>query len=121
MTRTSNENRPNANNNENHDTQKNKSNNQPPKYKPGRVTRNPFLNFLRDVRRNAYGLTLYEIATKGADMWRKMDAKDKQPYCEQAKMAPYRRRRMRKRRAYRSYSRSTSRARKKTKRSRSRY
>lgn len=53
----------------------------------GRITRNPFLNFLRDMRRNARGLSVTEVASKGAELWRKMDEQQKQPYHQLARQA----------------------------------
>lgn len=53
----------------------------------GRITRNPFLNFLRDMRRTARGLSITEVASKGAELWRKMDEQQKQPYHQLARQA----------------------------------
>lgn len=87
----------------------------------GRITRNPFLNFLRDMRKNARGLSITQVASKGAELWRKMDEQQKQPYHQLArqarKMAGGKKSRRSKRR---SASRRKSRARSRSKRSKSR-
>lgn len=94
----------------------------------GRITKNPFLNFLRDMRRNARGLSVTEVASKGAELWRKMDEQQKQPYHQLAKQArrmagrsKKSRRRSRRRspsRRKRSHSRRKSRSRSRRSRSR---
>ncbi|CAH1154214.1 unnamed protein product [Phaedon cochleariae] len=105
------------------------------KYRTGRVTCNPFLNFMRDMRKNSRGMTITQMAVKGADIWKKMDFDAKQPYCLLAKQArsaikkssrrkgrKKRRRgsRFRTRSRARSHSRSRKRSRSRRSRSRSR-
>lgn len=60
-------------------------------FKSGRITRNPFLNFLRDFRRSNGGLKLTELTRRGAEIWRKMNDRQKSPYCHLARQAPKRR------------------------------
>lgn len=77
------------------------------KFKIGPITRNPFLNFLRDMRKAAHGMSITELASRGAELWRKMNAHQKKPYCELAKQAARtkrRRRRHRRRRGRRASS-----------------
>ncbi|XP_057669286.1 protamine-like [Diorhabda carinulata] len=105
MTRTSNENLSDTNSND--DGRKTSKN--PLTYRKGKITRNPFLNFLREVRKNSHGMNVIDIVVKGANLWRKMDPKDKKVYQEQAKSAPYRPRKRKSRRSYTHYiSRSRS-------------
>ncbi|CAH0559868.1 unnamed protein product [Brassicogethes aeneus] len=54
--------------------------------KPGRVTRSPFFNFMRDYRRMNKGKAT-EMVKKGAGVWRNLDYTKKQPYIDQAKHA----------------------------------
>ncbi|CAG9831277.1 unnamed protein product [Diabrotica balteata] len=83
----------------------------PVRYKAGRVTRNPFLNFLRIFRKNAEGMSVKDIAIEGGNIWRKMDKQEKKLYLDQAKLAPYRPRvRRRKRSLSRGRRRSKSRS-----------
>lgn len=65
----------------------------------GRVTRNPFLNFLRDFRTSYWGVPATQVVTLGAKEWRCLSDGQRAKYVEQAKMAPkeVRRRRRRKR------------------------
>nr|CAH7749641.1 unnamed protein product [Callosobruchus chinensis] len=69
-------------------------------YKTGKITANAFLNFVRDVRRNAKGLSVCEIGSKAGRMWRKMTTEQKKPYISMAKKAksqvPRKRKRSRK-------------------------
>lgn len=68
---------------------------QPPKsiksvtrhYRPGKITRNPFLNFLRDVRLTQIG-TVTELAIKAGEMWAGMNCIQKEKYYSLAKTAP---------------------------------
>lgn len=55
--------------------------------KPGRITRNPFLNFMRDFRRAHKGMKATDVVKHGAELWRKMSDRQKSPYCIQAKNA----------------------------------
>ncbi|KAF7278610.1 uncharacterized protein LOC143190993 [Rhynchophorus ferrugineus] len=81
-------------------------------HKTGRVTKNPFLNFLREMRKRTQGLTPIEITTKGAEIWRSMTKHEKEPYCALAKQAARRgRRRRRKSRRGRRRRRGRSRTR----------
>ncbi|KAJ8943237.1 hypothetical protein NQ318_009928 [Aromia moschata] len=77
-------------------------------FRSGRITRNPFLNFMRDFRKSNNGLKLTELTKRGAELWRKMNERQKSPYCQLAKQAPRRRRRRksskRRRRRRRAYS-----------------
>lgn len=70
-------------------------------YKSGRVTRNPFLNFMRDFRKTRCGLKLTELTRKGAEVWRKMNNRQRSPYCHLARQAPKRRNRRKKRKTAR--------------------
>ncbi|XP_050305129.1 protamine [Anthonomus grandis grandis] len=75
----------------------------------GRITRNPFLNFLRDMRKNAQGMSPMELSMKGAEIWRGMTKSQKEPYCQLARQAARRRRRRsRRRRRHRRRSRTVS-------------
>ncbi|ENN82475.1 hypothetical protein D910_09019 [Dendroctonus ponderosae] len=67
----------------------------------GRVTRNPFLNFLRDMRRNTQGMSPIEVTQRGAEIWRNMTRAQKEPYCQMARQAERRPRRNRRRRKHR--------------------
>ncbi|XP_050503934.1 protamine-like [Diabrotica virgifera virgifera] len=108
MARGSNESIPSSNDNK-EETRKGAKT--PVKYKPGRITRNPFLNFLRIFRKNAEGMSVKDIAIKGGNLWRKMDQQQKKLYLDQAKLAPYRPRvRRRNRSASRGRGRSKSRS-----------
>ncbi|KAF7285475.1 hypothetical protein GWI33_010573 [Rhynchophorus ferrugineus] len=55
---------------------------------PGKITRNPFFNFLRDFRAANRGLSISEISQKGAEAWRNMKREDKIAYYKMAKEAP---------------------------------
>ncbi|CAH1130780.1 unnamed protein product [Ceutorhynchus assimilis] len=63
----------------------------------GRVTRNPFLNFLREVRKKCSGMGVLEISVKAGELWRKMSRNEKEPFLQMARQAPRRRRRRRRR------------------------
>ncbi|VEN40649.1 unnamed protein product [Callosobruchus maculatus] len=56
-------------------------------YKTGPITVNPFLNFVRDVRKNAKGLSVCEIVSKAGRLWRRMNDEQKKPYYHLAKKA----------------------------------
>lgn len=49
----------------------------------GRITKNPFLNFLRDFRRRHTDLTCVQIACEGGKEWRNMNDDQKQQYYAQ--------------------------------------
>lgn len=49
-------------------------------YKPGIATRNPFLNYLREVRRLNCGISILQIARQGGAEWRRMTEEQKCPY-----------------------------------------
>ncbi|CAH0564045.1 unnamed protein product [Brassicogethes aeneus] len=72
--------------------------------KSGRITKNPYLNFMRDFRRNHGGMNIIDLTKQGAEMWRNMTEKQKAPYFAQAKQAPRRYNRHKRRRRHRSYS-----------------
>lgn len=84
-------------------------------HRSGRVTRNPFLNFLRDMRKNVQGMSCQQLTLKGAEIWRNMSKIQKEPYRQMArKAAPLARRRKR------SKLRRRRRSRKRSSRSRTR-
>ncbi|KAJ3658867.1 hypothetical protein Zmor_010584 [Zophobas morio] len=64
----------------------------PPKKKAARVknilSRNPFLNFLRDFRNWNPRLASSQLMQKGAELWRSMSDRHKLLYCQLAKHAP---------------------------------
>lgn len=64
----------------------------------GRVTRNPFLNFLRDMRKNTQGMSPIQVTRRGAEIWRNMTRAQKEPYCQMARQAERRPRRLHRRR-----------------------
>ncbi|XP_018321753.1 serine/arginine-rich splicing factor 4-like [Agrilus planipennis] len=79
---------------------------------PGILSRNPFINFLREYRRKnkekLAKLSQIEIVRTCAQEWRKLTPKEKSVYVEQAARAPRSRRRRSRRRRSRSRSRSHS-------------
>lgn len=54
----------------------------------GKVTRNPFLNFLRDFRKCSAGMSAKDIAVQGAEKWNAMEECDKVKYIVQAFRTP---------------------------------
>ncbi|KAF7278609.1 hypothetical protein GWI33_008179 [Rhynchophorus ferrugineus] len=80
-------------------------------HKAGRITSNPFLNFLREMRKKTQGLTPMELSSKGAEIWRTMSKNEKEPYCALAKQVARRGRRRRKSRRGRRRRRGRSRRR----------
>ncbi|CAH1953880.1 unnamed protein product [Acanthoscelides obtectus] len=56
-------------------------------YKSGKVTINPFLNFVRDVRIKSEGLSVCEIARKAGRLWHRMSQEQKRPYYQMARKA----------------------------------
>ncbi|XP_030753114.1 protamine-like [Sitophilus oryzae] len=75
----------------------------------GRITNNPFLNFLREMRKKTMGLSPTELSSKGAEIWRNMTKSEKEPYCLLARQAR-RRRKSRRRRRRRGRGRSRTRS-----------
>uniref|UniRef100_A0A182RPP2 HMG box domain-containing protein n=1 Tax=Anopheles funestus TaxID=62324 RepID=A0A182RPP2_ANOFN len=61
--------------------------------KPGKKTRNPYLNFLRDFRIKNCHLSVVEIVRQGAEQWRRMTDEQKLPYVKVAFYTPLKRRR----------------------------
>lgn len=53
----------------------------------GKITRNPYFNFLRVVRKENFGLTIIEVARLGAEKWRNMSVVEKCPFYMQALFA----------------------------------
>nr|CAH7760712.1 unnamed protein product [Callosobruchus chinensis] len=56
-------------------------------YKAGKISVNPFLNFVRDVRKISTGISVCKIVRKAARLWRRMNDEEKQPYKQMAKKA----------------------------------
>lgn len=54
----------------------------------GKISRNPFINFLAEFRRNEKGIKPNEVMIRGAQLWRQMSASDKCHYYRLAKQAP---------------------------------
>ncbi|KAF2901920.1 hypothetical protein ILUMI_04265 [Ignelater luminosus] len=54
----------------------------------GRITRNPFLNFLREFRMQNDGLGIIASAEAAGAIWRNMTQDKKEPYRKQAENAP---------------------------------
>ncbi|XP_057659876.1 protamine-like [Diorhabda carinulata] len=52
--------------------------------RPGPKTRNPFLNFLRDVRKRHCEWSITKIAIEGAKCWCRMPKHEKQKYYNEA-------------------------------------
>uniref|UniRef100_A0A182S5Q5 HMG box domain-containing protein n=1 Tax=Anopheles maculatus TaxID=74869 RepID=A0A182S5Q5_9DIPT len=61
--------------------------------RPGKTTRNPYLNFLRDYRRKNCHLSAVDIVRQGAEQWRQMTDEQKLPYVKIAFYTPLKRRR----------------------------
>ncbi|CAH1994590.1 unnamed protein product [Acanthoscelides obtectus] len=60
----------------------------PPDVRISRASINPFLNFLADYRKsNTQGLSMKDLAQKGAKLWREMSQKEKEPYIRISKEA----------------------------------
>ncbi|GJQ73198.1 hypothetical protein Trydic_g13581 [Trypoxylus dichotomus] len=59
-------------------------------HRPGRLTRNPFLNFLREYRRTHCNMSMIQIACEGAKEWRSMTDEQKQQYARRSKADPRR-------------------------------
>uniref|UniRef100_A0A182VV28 HMG box domain-containing protein n=1 Tax=Anopheles minimus TaxID=112268 RepID=A0A182VV28_9DIPT len=60
--------------------------------KPGKKTRNPYLNFLRDFRQQNCHLSVVEVVRQGAERWRQMSDDQKLPYVKIAFYTPMKRR-----------------------------
>ncbi|BFF96959.1 protamine-like protein 99C [Drosophila madeirensis] len=54
----------------------------------GPVTRNGYLNFLRDYKRQNVGLSPREMVRKGAKAWNALDCKEKDRYRRMRPAAP---------------------------------
>lgn len=76
--------------------------------KTGRVTRNPFLNFLREFRLAYWGVPAAQVATLGAKEWKALSNGQKAKYVQQAHLAP---KEAKKRRSRKSKSKNKSRSR----------
>lgn len=50
----------------------------------GKVTTNPFFNFLREFRGKNGSLTVVEAAVQGANVWNRMSAEERSPYVKLA-------------------------------------
>lgn len=59
-------------------------------FRPGRVTRNPFLNFLRAQRETVHANSILDIAKEGAMKWREMTPVQKCPFIAEAHHCPRR-------------------------------
>lgn len=57
-------------------------------FRPGPVTRNSFLNFLRDVRKKTRASFVTQISKRGAKVWRQMSEQEKSKYKAMANSAP---------------------------------
>lgn len=60
------------------------SNDAPPSCNPGRVTINPWFNFLRYFRRTHCGIRQAELLQRASQVWRNMSDVEKEPYREEA-------------------------------------
>lgn len=49
----------------------------------GRISRNPYLNFLREFRKNSCGMTAIETVKMGAKAWKSLPKEKKLQYTEQ--------------------------------------
>uniref|UniRef100_A0A034WRG3 Uncharacterized protein n=1 Tax=Bactrocera dorsalis TaxID=27457 RepID=A0A034WRG3_BACDO len=59
-------------------------------HRPGPLMRNPYLNFLREFRKQNCGLTAVEIIKRGAQAWRAVPKEKRLRYIEEAFYAPKR-------------------------------
>ncbi|KFB39787.1 hypothetical protein ZHAS_00007153 [Anopheles sinensis] len=57
---------------------------------PGRKSRNPYINYLREFRRQNCHLSAVEVVRQGAERWRKMTDEQKLPYIRTAFYTPMR-------------------------------
>lgn len=81
------------------------------KCRPGKITRNPFLNFLREFRAKHCDWGVIKVAIEGGKCWCKLNDHDRDRFYKEACQAP-KIRRSRSRRRHRSHSRRSSRGRK---------
>lgn len=51
--------------------------------RPGPVTRNPYLNFLREFRKKCCGMSAVKTVQQGAKAWNALRRKDKLRYMKQ--------------------------------------
>lgn len=58
--------------------------------KLGKITRNPFLNFLRYFRKTSGGLPMAQVTKNAGKQWRTMTERDRSPYRNMARKAPLR-------------------------------
>lgn len=65
-------------------------NNTPKMFRPGKITRNPFLNFLRAQRESSSAASILDISVEGASKWREMTPQQKCPYIAEAHHCPRR-------------------------------
>uniref|UniRef100_A0A023ECX1 Uncharacterized protein n=1 Tax=Aedes albopictus TaxID=7160 RepID=A0A023ECX1_AEDAL len=85
--------------------------------RPGKTSRNPYINFLRDYRKKHCGLHPVEVIRQGACAWNRLSDQQRLPYIRTAFYRPIRRepcsstRGRRSRSRGRSASRSRSRSR----------
>jgi len=56
--------------------------------KLGKITRNPFFNFLRYFRKASRGLPMAQVTKNAAKQWRTMTERDRSPYHNMARKAP---------------------------------
>ncbi|CAH1376217.1 hypothetical protein MTP99_017586 [Tenebrio molitor] len=91
--------------------------------RPGKVTRNPFFNYLRWFRKKHCGWNMIKVAVEGAKCWCKMSDQNRRKFYKEACSAPKMRRRRSSRRSRgrsRCGGRRHSRKRRRKSRSRSR-
>lgn len=65
--------------------------------KAGRVTRNPFLNFMREFRTAYWGIPAAQVVTLGAKEWKGLSEGQKAKYVQMAKTVPKQAKRRRRR------------------------
>ncbi|KAF2901921.1 hypothetical protein ILUMI_04266 [Ignelater luminosus] len=58
------------------------------RFRVGKITRNPFFNFLREFRTLNNNLSVIAAAKAAGAIWRSMDQDQKEPYRKQAQNAP---------------------------------
>lgn len=59
----------------------------------GRITRNPFLNFLREYRKGKDSRKMTSVASQAANKWKRLSEAEKRRYRKQAARAPPEKRR----------------------------
>lgn len=57
-------------------------------FRPGKITRNPFFNFLRVQRQTNDGHSILDIARQGAIVWQQMTPEQKCPFIAEAHKCP---------------------------------